>query len=76
MDNFMKKIPGTPGTKVFLITTAIVGGSYLYVFGEKADADGSGKQGQHYFSSERPEVIQAGQENQRRLEREEKEQKE
>ena len=61
MDNFIKKLPGSHGLKVFVASALSIGLLAVPVFRQsKAHA------GHDYLSSERPEAIRAGQEQARR----------
>lgn len=69
MDNLLKKIPGSPATKA-LGTALLLSVALAYpVFGSK-----EGRQGHDYFSSDRPEAVRSGEEQLRRLARQEREQ--
>lgn len=62
----MKKFPGSQGTKVFLGVSLIVVGTGYPLF----KSSSGGKQGEHYFSQERPEQIVRAQEKQKKEYRE------
>lgn len=70
MDRFVSKLPGSPAVKAFVASTVVVGLLAIPVFG----ASKEGRQGHDYFSQEKPEVIRVGQEQQRKLERQARQQ--
>ena len=58
----MQRFPGGPGVKVFVGVSTILFATGYPIFLKSSGA----KQGEHYFSQERPEQIVAAQERARR----------
>jgi hypothetical protein len=65
MDNFIKKIPGSPPAKAFVFASLITAALAYPVFRTKDKA----RQGHDLFSQEKPEAIASGQERARREQR-------
>jgi hypothetical protein len=65
IDDWIQRLPGNRGSKVFIASVALLGIVGLPVFGFTIN----GKQGEDLFSSDRPESIRTGQEQNRKEER-------
>jgi hypothetical protein len=65
IDDFIQRLPGNRGTKVFIASVGLIGALGLPIFGSIL----KGKQGEDLFSSDRPESIRTGQEANRKEER-------
>lgn len=71
MDQFLNKIPGSLGLKVAVATTLVIGALAYPVFGNK-NKNRKDRQGHDLLSSEKPEGIRAGQEQARKLYRQQR----
>lgn len=58
----MQKFPGSPGVKIFGVVSTLLVVTAYPIFKKPA----GGKQGEHYFSQEKPEQIAAAQERARK----------
>jgi hypothetical protein len=75
MDRWVQKLPGSMGTKVGVAAVLVIGAlGYPIFYGASSKSLAAGsKQGHDYLSSEKPEAIRAGQEQARKLYRQQRE---
>lgn len=64
MDDFVKKLPGSPRVKAFVTASVICAALAVPVFGGK-----EGRQGHDYMSQEKPEAVRQVEEKRAKLAR-------